>query len=66
MITRAIYSHYSKPMKQAEGAIGWHSEKYFWIGLALSVAAVLAYFLFAYHGRGAGPAPGRTGENPRS
>jgi nucleoside transporter len=28
----------------------------FWSGLAVTVAAVLAYFLVAYHGRGVGPA----------
>jgi hypothetical protein len=39
MISRAIYSHYSRPMldKNVGNAIGWYSEKYFWIGFALSV-----------------------------
>lgn len=34
----------------------------FWSGLALSVAAVLAYFLFAYHGRGTSPEAGPGGQ----
>lgn len=38
----------------------------FWSGLALSVAAVLAYFLIAYHGRGASPMPGRVDTKPSS
>lgn len=38
----------------------------FWLGLAVSVAAVLAYFLVAYHGRGAAPAKTASATGPTS
>lgn len=50
----------------ANARAGGENWPVFWSGLALSVAAVLAYFLFAYHGRSANPGAARELKAPAS